>query len=900
MMDPLGLRLTGRRAVARFSAIALLATAHVALARKAHGGVMVRAPEPPALRLPTNVRPVRYEATLTLDPQQDTFKGAIDIDVSLVSKTRLIWLHASEIAVQSASMTAGSTSFRVGTTAANDHFMAITLPRDVGPGHARLSIRYSGKIHDNDDLGVFRQREGGDRYLFSQFESIYARRAFPCFDEPSFKAPWKLSIRTRKDLAAVSNTSVESESDEGGGWKVVHFRETKPLSSYLVAFAIGPFDFRDAGRSRSGMPIRMIVPRGRSADVEYAATNTAQLLALIENYFGTPCPFDKLDFMTIPVSTTWGAMENPGMITFVQQILLIKPGELTVEKQRRYASVVAHEMAHLWVGDLVTMEWWDDIWLNEAFASWLEERIVNEWQPEWHEDVDSLFSSSSAMRSDEVASARTVRERIRTQGDILNAFDSITYSKGAKILSMFESFLGPEVFRTGVRKYIEGHSWKNATTEDFVASMSASAGRDVKPAFSTFLDQNGVPLVTASAHCEQGAKTTIRLAQSRYLPPGSAADPARIWKIPVCVRYGEGETTDRDCFLLEAPAAEFKLGHARACPDWVLPNASWDGYYRSGFSPGDLREFVDKGIAHMTVVESVGLLQDLRAHMANNMLPAATALAAAGKLAGDPNRSVVEASANIPWGLAPIISDELRPGYERFIRETYGARARVLGLQSRPADDEDTKLLRSSLLSLVGGEGNDPELVAGATKLARAWFEDRKAIDPETVDDVLSIAAQHGNRELFERGLAELGKPKDREDLKRILSFLGNFRNPDIEVKALDLVLSDAIEPMESIRILGFAASHRETRPTAYAFVKAHYDALSKRLSQEMMARLPLYFSSFCDESVKADVARFFGESSQAILGARRLLDQSLERISINVAFRVAVQPQLAAFFNKS
>ncbi|HTD53396.1 MAG TPA: M1 family metallopeptidase, partial [Thermoanaerobaculia bacterium] len=327
---------------------------------------------PPKLRLPATARPLRYEVDLTVAPERDTFSGTIDIDLELTEPTRLLWLNATGLAVSDAFLTVGNRRQAAQIVPGGEDFVGFGFRRAAARGRARLHAAFSGKVSNTNTTGIFHQKSGEDWYAFTQFEAIDARRAFPCFDEPSFKVPWTLTLRVPRSDLAVSNTPVASEEALAGELKAVHFTETSPLPSYLVAFGVGPFDVVDAGRAgRNATPIRMIVPRGRGSEARSAAQTVGPLLEILEDYFGIPYPYAKLDNLVIPQTVRFGAMENAGLVTYNETIELAKPEEDTPYFRLRWASVCAHETAHQWFGDLVTLAWWNDTWLNESFATWM-------------------------------------------------------------------------------------------------------------------------------------------------------------------------------------------------------------------------------------------------------------------------------------------------------------------------------------------------------------------------------------------------------------------------------------------------------------------------------------------------------------------------------------------------
>ena len=399
--------------------------------------------QPPKLRMDDSIRPVKYAADVTLLTDAPTFTGSIDIDIQLQKPASLIWLNTTEITIQAAVVQSGGDTQIAKLERGDDNFTGLSVPKPVPAGAAQLHIRYEGKISDKDTAGIFRGKDGSENYLFTQFESTDARRAFPCFDQPNFKTPWQLTLHVRKEHKAIANTPQVSEAPESNGMKMVKFAVTKPLPSYLVAFAVGPFDIVDAGvTGRNRVPVRIITPKGKSANAKYAAEVTGPIIQQLENYFGIPFPYEKADQVAIPLTFGFGAMENAGLVTYAETLLLANPAVDTTQRQRTYASIAAHELAHQWFGDLVTLAWWDDTWLNEAFATWIASKVMAEWKPEWNTRLGDLGAKFGAMDEDSLVSTRKIRQPIESMDDIANAFDGITYEKGAAVIRMFETWAG--------------------------------------------------------------------------------------------------------------------------------------------------------------------------------------------------------------------------------------------------------------------------------------------------------------------------------------------------------------------------------------------------------------------------------------------------------------------------
>ena len=851
---------------------------------------------PPKLRLPAGVGPVRYAAELWVDPAKETFEGKIEIQISLKEETGTVWLNAKELDVRAAAArpAAGGEAIPGSAALAGSDFVGLTFQRNLSPGLWTLILDYSGRVESKDTEGIFRQKEGADWYAFTQFEAIYARRAFPCFDEPSFKTPWQLTIHAPKGAIAVSNTPVTAERSDGDGARVFVFAATKPLPSYLVAFGVGPFDVVNAGTAgRNKVPVRMIVPKGRAADARWAAATTGPILEELETYFGIPYPYEKLDHLVIPQTVGFGAMENAGLVTYASSLLLAKPADETIRFRRAYASVCAHETAHQWFGDYVTTAWWNDIWLNEAFATWMGSKTVDRWKPEWSWAVGRSASRTAVMDQDSLVTARRIRQPIAGNDDIANAFDGITYQKGAAVIEMFEKYVGEEGFRKGVQQYLAAHAWGNATADDFVASIAeATKTPAIVSAFRSFLDQPGVPLVTAEPDCASGAPRLL-LWQKRFLPAGSTGSPHETWQVPVCARAGDPGAASV-CTLLSATSGTLAL--PGPCPARVLANAR-SGYYRVLYTGTSLRKLLADGGKHLTASERVATLSDLAALAQSGDVPMAAALALAPAFANDPDRPVVESVvriASVPRDL--LVPDDMRPRYRRFVSDVFGVRARALGWKPRPGEDEETQLLRESLLGFVANEGDEPALVAEATRLARAWLADRKAVDPQLASVVLDVAARHGDMELFQAYLAEARKSADRRERARLLGALGLFRDPAVVPVALSLTLSSEFDARETVAILREEAMSRETRPVAWAFLKTNFDALAARLPRESPARFPSLASGFSDAASREDVEAFFKDRAPKYMGGPRVLAQTLEQIQLRSALKAAQRESVSDF----
>ncbi len=854
---------------------------------------------PPKLRLPELARPTRISADLWLIPGEDHFTGVVRIDLTLLQATPVVWLHARSLTFQDVKIRVAGADWPGKAEPMGGDFVAITADRDLPPGNATLRIAYTGEVSRTLTDGVFQQHQGDDWYIFTKFEPVTARHAFPCFDEPSYKIPWQLTLHVPAAVGAFSNSPVEAEHIEEKGMKAVRFHETKPLPSYLVAFAVGPLDVVTTppiGRNR--VPGRIIVPRGRASEAEFAAAATPGLIGLLENYYGTPYPYAKLDQVVVPLTTAWGAMENAGLIAY-GDFLLSPKQEDTELRQRGRAHTMLHEMSHQWFGDLVTMSWWDDIWLNEAFASWISTKLLDEAHPDWRLRTEEA-SRSGVMQTDSLASARKIRQPIEAPGDIANAFDGITYSKGSAVIGMFENYVQPGVFQQTIRQYLKQHEWGNATSADLLSALDQVAGPGHGAAFATFLNQGGVPWLHVKLNCE-GSTPALDVSQERFLPLGSAGQREAVWQVPLCVRWSDVGGEHSQCAPATKAADTIPLRGGTGCPAWVFADQNAAGYYAVAYDAKLFDNLSSQGMAKLTLAERASVLRDMQFLFSSGKSDARTALQAARGLSGDANRVIVEETQAIVGSVNALVPKDLRPNYARFVEALYGARARELGWKPKPGEPAETRLLRLSLVPFVAELGANPSLRQEAARLARQWLQDHSSVGPDIVGAVMQIAAFDGDRSFFDALVAQIRATKVKRERDRMITGLASFRDPAIEKSALDLVLNSDIDARELTPVL-FSA-RRETRDIAWNFAQQNFDRLNAKLPGArgipFGATLPFVAGRYCDEGHRAEVESFFASRIQSLSGGQRNLANVLERIRLCSARAEAVAPGLVAFLGE-
>jgi alanyl aminopeptidase len=873
-----------------------------------------RAPTPPSDgRLPRDVTPLAYRLALDVDPGQPGFAGRVDIEIELTRPRDHIWLHAEGLTFSQAQIITGHDSHRdAHVTVHDDGFAVVSAPQTVPPGTATLSLVFNGRFDEALDA-LYRVKVGDDDYAFTQFEPLAARRAFPCFDEPGFKTPFEIALTVPVGLSAASNGPLVSKrplDDETMLWR---FAPTRALPTYLVALAVGPLDIVDAppvpasAVREQTVALRGIAARGRGKELAFALRETPKLLALLEAYFGTPYPYAKLDIVAVPDFAA-GAMENAGLVTFRDMLLLIDEKNAPLKQKKYFAETMAHELAHQWFGNLVTMAWWDDLWLNEAFATWIAYEVTDDYAPAWQIMDEMLSSTQWAMGEDSLASSRRIREPITSSGDILNAFDGITYSKGGAVIDMFEGLVSPAVWRQGVRDYLREHADGSATVDDLLYRVSLAAGRDVTTPFRSFLDQAGVPFLKVTPRCE-GERATLHVEQSRYLPLGppvseGGADPAVTWGVPFCPRYGGDGWSLSSCFLLDARTTTVELEAGR-CPRYVHPNSAATGYYRWSLPAADLARLADH-VSSLSTTERVSFADSVVAANSQGALDVGDALDALDPLVGDREPAVVK---KVVGFYATVIMHLLDDETQRA-----AARARLaarftpvldrLGLSPKAGERPQDGELRALALDVLIGTG-DERVLQQAAALGRAYLgldTDRalhpEAVAPDLVGAAVRAAVRAGGAETYDSVLTRLLGEEDALVRRHLLGALVAVKDPALLARSLALAVDERLRVNEWYVPLVRPMSDARTRDAAWSWVKDNWAALHARVPGVESGYLPYSGQGLCSAQAAADVKAFFEPKLSTLQGGERPLAQTVESITLCTYQRGRHADAAKALFN--
>lgn len=605
----------------------------------------------PGFRLPADAQPTRYDLTLTIVPSEANFSGTQHIAVKLRQRTKSLWLNAKGLTVDRASIRVNGAERPATAKLAGDEFLQLSFEEAAGPGAAEVEIAFRGKLSDKANNGLYRKSDGVNWYAYTTFTPIEARRAFPCFDEPGYKTPWRIVLHVPQSDIASSNAPMMKETPEAGGMKRVVFRETQPLASEVVAVAVGPFDVVNAGvAGKNRVPVRVLAPRGRARDADAAKRATAEILPRLEQYTGIAYPWEKLDWAAV-LDMPYGAVENPGLITYRDRGLLAKPELDTPERQRSMRGTMAHELAHQWFGNLVTQAWWDDAWLSEGFATWLGGKVSDLELPAFERSIASTANRLQIMRADAAASTRPVRLAMNSREDMDRVYSGIVYQKGAAVLNMVEQWLGPEAFQRGLRTYLKEHAHGNATTSDLADALRREASTDVSQVLHSFLDQTGYPMMRAAGECSF-----------------QAGDAGR-WIVPVCAHRGDGAS---QCAVMSAGQPE--LPSVGVCPAWTWPNRGASGYFRVELTGPMVEAIVKNGWDQMTVPEKMAMLDDAAFLAAARRLNADVLLKALPTFAKDLQPAVVSGAYRLLLTLSVVsTSSEERSRYEETVKQVLGA-----------------------------------------------------------------------------------------------------------------------------------------------------------------------------------------------------------------------------------
>ena len=819
-------------------------------------------------RLPRTVLPRRYELRIEPDLDSGSFTGVVAATVDVADTVDEVVLNANALVVESASVDGVDATWSLDPERER---LTLRPAGPVGPGEAVVRIAFRGELNDKlkgfyrstftDDQGVQRT------IATTQMEPTDARMAFPCWDEPDMKAVFGVTLVVADGLFAVSNAAESGRSTLPDGRVEIRFADTIPMSTYLVAFVVGPLEATEPV-DVDGVPLRVVHVPGKGHLAPYSLEVGAFCLRLFSEYYGIPYPGDKCDLVALPDFAA-GAMENLGCITFREALLLVDPEQSTQAELQRVADVVAHELAHMWFGDLVTMKWWNGLWLNEAFATFMELMAVHAFKPEWQRWVAFTNERAAAFAVDSLESTRPIEYEVRSPEDAEGMFDVLTYQKGGSVLRMLEQYLGEDRFRAGIRLYLQSRQYGNAETTDLWDAIEEATGEPVRRIMDSWIFQGGYPAVSVEV---DGDRATFTQRRFRFLDGEGTAE----WAVPLLVRVGDG---DPQKVLLDTASTTVELAGASK---GLVANAGGHGFYRVRYSPA-LLDSLRSRVFDLAPVERSILLDDAWASVLAGDTPATAFLDLASGFSEETDPAVWATLVPALGALERLLDGDARTAYQQWLQRL--ARPALQRLGWKPADGEDdlTRQTRQTVLTLLGGIGADPEVRGRAREVHRSYLDDAASVDPNVAAAVVAVLAADGSADDHAAFLDRYRTSTSPQESLRYLYALGQFPGEELATRTLDLALSEFRSQNAPFVVL-FLLSNRDTNDLAWEWVKGEWDRINERFPDNTIPRLLGGITTLSKPEQAADVERFLAE--HPVPQARKTIEQHLERLRVNVALR--------------
>jgi aminopeptidase N len=844
-----------------------------------------------AQRLPEVAAPENYKLTFTPNLEKATFEGDETISLRVLKQTSEITLNAVDIDFHDVTITSGGNTQKATVTPEKAKEMVVlAVANPLRAGLATVHITYTG-ILNSEMRGLYLGKDDkGRKYAASQFEATDARRAFPSFDEPDYKATFDITAVADTGLVAISNSKSLSDKAGAAGKHTVRFATTPKMSSYLAALVVGNFEYIEG--EADGIPIRVYSTPGKKEMGKFALEAAEHVLGYYDKYFSVKYPYGKLDLIGLPDFSA-GAMENTGCITFREVILLIDDKHGSVDLKKEIASVIAHEMAHQWFGDLVTMKWWDDIWLNEGFATWMSSKPIQSWKPEWNFNLDDVGDMGRTLNTDSLANTRPIHQAADSPAQIQELFDGIAYGKAASVLRMLESYLGEQTFRSGVNAYIEKHQYANATADDFWDAQAKTSKKPVDQIMPTFVKQAGVPIIDVKLQCS-GNSTAVTMDQHRYYYDREKfqAPNDELWQVPLCMKSSTGA---QKCELLTKRQSTFTLP---GCSTWVLANAGATGYYRAGYEPDAVKAMASDAESKLSPAERIALQSDIWASVRVGREPVGDYLAFARGLGSDRNRAVLEdAFGRLNYIGRYLVTDGDRDSYRMWLRQYLTPILKDVGEEPKAGESDEQKSLRAIVFRALGYDARDPEVLAEARKVTDKALENPASVDREFAMAAFSLDALNGDQAFYDNLMAALKTPKSPEENYMILFTLPRFDDPKLLQRTLDYALSPDVRSQDALGLIARVMNNPAGEKLAWDFVRQHWPAIEKSGGPFASAEVIGATDSFCDATMRDEVAAFY--SAHKIEAAERTYRQAIERINNCVDLKSQQEPQLASWLEQ-
>ncbi len=902
-----------------------------------------------AHRLSSHVRPIAYHVDLTADPDRPDFSGRARIEMRLGSRANEIEMHARDLELSNAVIETGKEThpLEVVLDAANQ-VVRFATPEAIAPGNVAIEVDFRGKLNPGMH-GIYLASDGGAKAICTQCEATDARGIFPCFDEPEFKATIRWTVRTKEGLTVLANGPLASQTSENG-LRTWSFHPTKPVSSYLAALAIG--DFEGGEERRSGdVPQRVWATKGKVSQTNFATEYTHRLIPWFEDYFAVKYPYGKYDQVAVPGFDA-GAMENVGLVLFRQNLLLMEPALASWRQEKVIAKVIAHEMAHMWFGNLVTMKWWDDLWLNEAFAEWMAHKAVDKMTPEYRVWDDFQDDKNHALVDDALPVTHPIYTAVESPEQAIEMFDVITYQKGCAVMRMLENFIGEDVFREGLRSYMQAFAYKNAAGADLWHELEKASGSShvverkddkhigiglvfeaygkrevdrepigtggdaprpragfpVSTLMKSWVNVAGFPVLSATVVDDARGRSSLQLTQRRFFSDAARAkeDNDQLWNVPVIARFEDDEGVKEHRFIMSDRARIERLPAVGAVK-WCYPNANEVGFYRVRPDFTMRKALLEHGLPRLTAVERMGLLEDQWSLVRNGtgkieaFLDVLQAMAS-GDTPAIADHNVLRVLADRLSALEQMVDDSHNPaaleGFRGWIRRLLAPSLSALGYAPKSGEAQNDVQRRAILIHAVGKVARDPATLDAAISAADSERRDPKSVDPNLAMTFLAIAALLGDESRYdswinvykERKLA--GAPP--QTTQRYLYTFAEFRSEALIQRTLGLIDDGTIPQEANSPIVGQLLSLRHTQASAWAYLQKNWEALRKRVGDMGLSRV-VEACGALPHSRRGEIVSFFRENPPA--GADRALSRALERMDEREELRRRITPALVARF---